>query len=234
MSTEVELDAIEAEVTAWLDANWRPEPAEAGVAGAGRRRRLRRAHVAPRSGSGGSSTATPAAVIAAEFRRPQRPGRPPGPPQPVGQHRAGVRHGQPEAALHPAAAARPGEHVPALLRARRRLRPGRAADPGRPRRRRVGRERPEGVDVGRPRRPTTGCSSPAPTGTCPKHQGISFFWFPMHQPGVEVRPDPPDHRRGPLQRGVHHRRAGAGREPASATSTTAGGCCRRRWPTSAR
>ena len=22
----------------------------------------------------------------------------------------------------------------------------------------------------------------------PKHQGITFFWFPMHQPGVEVRP----------------------------------------------
>ena len=22
----------------------------------------------------------------------------------------------------------------------------------------------------------------------PKHRGITFFWFPMHQPGVEVRP----------------------------------------------
>ena len=40
--------------------------------------------------------------------------------------------------------------LPALQRARRRLRPRRPADQGRARRRRVGHHRPEGVDLGRP------------------------------------------------------------------------------------
>ena len=59
---------------------------------------------------------------------------------------------------------------------------------GRARRRRVRRQRPEGVDVGRPDAPTWACSWPAPTPTLPKHQGITWFAFDMHQPGVEVRP----------------------------------------------
>ena len=36
--------------------------------------------------------------------------------------------------------------------------------------------------------PTSACCSPAPTPTVPKHQGITWFAFDMHQPGVEVRP----------------------------------------------
>ena len=36
--------------------------------------------------------------------------------------------------------------------------------------------------------PTSACCSPAPIPTCPKHQGITWFAFDMHQPGVEVRP----------------------------------------------
>ena len=46
----------------------------------------------------------------------------------------------------------------------------------------------------------------------PKHQGLSFFIVDMKQPGVEVRPMRPDHRRVALQRGVLHRRAGARRQ----------------------
>ncbi len=40
-------------------------------------------------------------------------------------------------------------------------------DPGEPRRRRVGRERAEGVDVARPTSPAGRSSSPGPTPTCP-------------------------------------------------------------------
>ena len=124
--------------------------------------------------------------------------------------------------------------VPALQRARRRLRPRRPA--------------PAAVEDGdewivngqkvwtslRPARPTSACSSPAPTPTCPKHQGITWFAFDMHQPGVEVRPlremtghamfnevflsdarVPDDaHHRRPEQRlggGQHHADARAGR-----------------------
>ena len=45
---------------------------------------------------------------------------------------------------------RRGDLVPGLLRARRRLGPGRGQDPRRPRRRRLGRHRPEGLDQRRP------------------------------------------------------------------------------------
>ena len=47
----------------------------------------------------------------------------------------------------------------------------------------------------------------------PKHQGISFFWCPMRQPGVDVRPIRQITGESPLQRGVPRRRAGARRPP---------------------
>ena len=64
----------------------------------------------------------------------------------VGQRRA-------EAALPAPAVHRRGDLVPAVLRARRRLRRRRPVVQGRPRRRRVDRQRPEGVDHARPRGP---------------------------------------------------------------------------------
>ena len=68
----------------------------------------------------------------------------------------------------------------------------------------------------------------------PKHRGISFFWFPMKQAGVEIRPIQPDHRRGPLQRGVPRRRADPGRPPARRAQRGLAGAADRRSPTSAR
>jgi hypothetical protein len=57
--------------------------------------------------------------------------------------------------------------LPAVQRAVVRIGPGFAADQGRPGRRRVDRQRPEGVDVGSPAVSTSGRSSAAPIRTCP-------------------------------------------------------------------
>ena len=47
----------------------------------------------------------------------------------------------------------------------------------------------------------------------PKHRGISFFWCPMKQDGVDVRPIRQITGRGPLQRGLPRRRPDPGRSP---------------------
>ena len=65
-------------------------------------------------------------------------------------HDRARRHRGAEGALPVPAAGRRGDLVPALQRARLRVRPGVARHPGRARRRRVGRERPEDLDVARP------------------------------------------------------------------------------------
>ena len=57
--------------------------------------------------------------------------------------------------------------VPAVQRAGRRVRPRRAHHHGRARRRRVGGQRPEGVEHRARTTPTSGCCWPAPTGTRP-------------------------------------------------------------------
>ncbi len=45
----------------------------------------------------------------------------------------------------------------------------------------------------------------------PKHQGITYFAFPMHQAGVEVRPLAGDDREGPVQRSLPDRCPGGRR-----------------------
>ena len=56
------------------------------------------------------------------------------------------------------------------------------------RRRRVGRDRPEGVDHLRARGQVVHAASPAPTRRRPKHRGLTYFLLDMEQDGVEVRP----------------------------------------------
>ena len=117
-----------------------------------------------------------------------------------------------QGAVRPPPAARRREDVPALLRAGRRVRPRRAADPRRARRRRVGRQRPEGVDVGRQGGRVRHARRPHELGRpeAPRHLVLLVPDAPARR---RRPPDPPDHRREPLQRGVPRRRPRPGRPP---------------------
>ena len=77
-------------------------------------------------------------------------------------------------------------------------------------------------------RPTTACCSPAPTSTCPKHAGISWFAFPLDQPGVTIRPLREMTGDARVQRGVPRRRGRATTPTSSAARATAGRSRRRR------
>ena len=68
----------------------------------------------------------------------------------------------------------------------------------------------------------------------PKHRGISFFFLPMKQPGVEVRPLRQITDESHFNEVFITDAIVPGGEPARARWATAGACCRRRSPTSAR
>ena len=102
--------------------------------------------------------------------------------------------------------------LPAAQRARGRVRPRRAADGRRARRRRVGRQRPEGVELVRPR----GLRRPAPRPHRPdgaQAPGPDDVHAADGHAGRRGPPAAPDDRRGPLQRGVLRRRADPRRQP---------------------
>ena len=79
--------------------------------------------------------------------------------------------------------------------------------PGRPRRRRVGRQRPEGVELGRPVRRVGRADRPhrRRRPEAPRHDGVhrSRWTCPASRSARSA-----DERRGVVQRGVLHRRAG--------------------------
>ena len=78
--------------------------------------------------------------------------------------------------------------VPAVQRAGRRFRPGRAHHPGPTATATAGSSPARRCGRARPARPTSACCSPAPNFDVPKHKGISWFAIPLEQPGVTIRP----------------------------------------------
>ena len=120
------------------------------------------------------------------------------------------RHRRPARAVPAADAARRDHLVPALQRARRRQRPGRAADPGRAHRRRLAAHRPEGVDLG---------GAEADWGICLARTDPDAPEAPGHHL-LPARHDDAGHRhpaaagadrRGAVQRGLPRRRLRARR-----------------------
>ena len=111
------------------------------------------------------------------------------------------RHRRAEAALPPRHRHRPAGLVPALQRARRRLRPRRPRLQGRQGRRGVDHQRPEGVDVRRPGRRPRHADRPdrSRAAEAPGHHLVRL----RHEAAGRRRPAPPgDDGPGPLQRGV--------------------------------
>jgi hypothetical protein len=102
--------------------------------------------------------------------------------------------------------------VPGLLRARRRQRPGLAAHPGGPRRRRLRGHRLEDLDL--PRRGGRLLRAAGPhRADDSRHRGISWLILPMDSPGGR---DPPAHhhrRVHRVRRALPRRGAGAGGQP---------------------
>ena len=133
----------------------------------------------------------------------------------------GARHPGAAAALPGPAAVGRGVLVPAVLRARRRLRSGGARHPGRARRRRVGRQRPEGVDLERAAR---GLRHPRRAHRPRRAQarGPHLLHRRHAQPGHRGPAAGPGPGRGALQRGVPLRRARARLPTSSARSAVAG------------
>ncbi len=151
-------------------------------------------------GTGGRRLPDP---VAGHLRHRPRHGRPDHP---------GPRHRRGEGGLPPQDVAGRHRGLPAVQRAVLRLRPRLAPDPGRAGRRRMGDQRPEGVDVRCP-------------GVGHRRDHLPHRPRPAQAPGphrlrrrhARTRrggPSPaPDDRRCLVQRGVLHRRAGAGLAP---------------------
>ncbi len=138
-----------------------------------------------------------------------------------------VGHRGAEAALPAAAVHRRGDLVPALQRAGRGLRLRRPVVPRREGRRRVDRQRPEGVDDARPHRQV----GPARRAHRPRRaqaRGLTSFVVDMQAPGRRGPAAAPDDRRGRVQRGVLHRRPHPRQRAPRRSRATAGGSRSRR------
>ena len=152
------------------------------------------------------------AVAAACRRRAGRRHEEPHRLRHVRAHHRHPRHRRAEGALPAPPLHLRGDLVPALQRARCRLRRGRALDPGRARRRRVGAQRAEGVDDAGPH---LGLRAPRGPDQPRRAQAPGDDGLPRRHAGARRRGAAalPDHRRGGVQRGVLHRRPHARRGP---------------------
>ena len=155
----------------------------------------------------------------AEFGALERARRPR--PDAGGAHDRDARHPGADRPLRARHRHRPEGVVPALQRAGRRLRPRRPPDPRHQGRRRVGRHRPEGVDLrrpgGRPRhahRPHRRRRAEAPGHHLLRHRHAPEG---RRDPAAR-RDDRPRHVQRGVPRGGHHARTAR----SSAGSTTAG------------
>ncbi len=115
-----------------------------------------------------------------------------------------ARHRGAEATAHPGVAARRRGLVPAVQRAGRRLRPRRPHDARRPRRRRVDRRRPEGLEQLRPHRRLGHPAHPHRLGRpeAPRHHLLPRRHDDSRGRGASAAPD---HRGRALQRDVPRR-----------------------------
>ena len=123
--------------------------------------------------------------------------------------------------------------MPAVQRARCRLGPRRPHLQGGRGRRRVDRQRPEGLDLAAATPPTSACCSPAPTPTRPKHRASPGSRSTCTSPASSVRPAARDDRPRHVQRGLPRPTPACRPAPSSARGTTAGPSPTRRSPTSA-
>ena len=111
--------------------------------------------------------------------------------------------------------------VSAVQRTRRRVRPRRVVVPGRSRRRRVGRQRPEGVELGRPVQPV-GRAHRAHRPRRDQAPGSDGVHAPARCARRGGATDQADERRLVVLRGVLQRRPDPRRPPSSAMSATVG------------
>jgi len=186
MSTQAELDAIQTEVGAWLDANWRPERPKqewlAMVVDAG--------YAVPtwsRQWYGRELDSDAATLIAAEFRKRNAPGA-----------RQDVHNLWANTALAYGTESLKQRFIRPLLLDQVNMcllysEPGAGSDLAglQTRAERDGDEfvvNGQKVWTSGAKKADYGMLIARTDWDVPKHRGISFFWFPMHQPGVDVRP----------------------------------------------